>query len=173
MLRAMDKWLPDYLIRKGYRLGQDVVGPRTIYLSFVDHYEPFWGGGDRKQALRRVGEWTDAYMDLFGDLKDSAGGCPKHTFFYPEEEYDADCMVRLADLCRMGAGEVEIHLHHRNDTEEGFRNKLTSFRDRLHQEHGLLGKDDKGRVRYGFIHGNWALCNARPDGDCIRPSSRG
>jgi hypothetical protein len=27
-----------------------------------------------------------------------------------------------------------------------------------------LKKDDRGRITYGFIHGNWALDNSRPDG---------
>jgi hypothetical protein len=35
----------------------------------------------------------------------------------------------------------------------------------LHQRHGLLRKDPvTGQVLYAFIHGNWALCNSRPDG---------
>jgi hypothetical protein len=35
----------------------------------------------------------------------------------------------------------------------------------LHQRHGLLARDRRtGELVYGFIHGNWALDNARPDG---------
>ena len=60
---------------------------------------------------------------------------------------------------------MEAHLHHRNDTEDGLRRKLVEFRDRLSGRHGLLGRDGQGRTRFGFIHGNWALCNSRPDGD--------
>src|SRR4029077_11080954 len=31
--------------------------------------------------------------------------------------------------------------------------------------HGLLSRHrTTGAIMYGFIHGNWALCNARPDG---------
>ena len=98
-------------------------------------------------------------------FRDADGRCPQHTFFYPQEDYDPQILDQLAEFCRAGFGEVEIHLHHRHDTPEGFRQKLTVFRDRLHDDHGLLGTDSGGRVRYGFIHGNWALCNSRPDGD--------
>jgi hypothetical protein len=34
----------------------------------------------------------------------------------------------------------------------------------LFHQHGLLRQDDNGRVTFGFVHGNWALDNARPDG---------
>jgi hypothetical protein len=32
------------------------------------------------------------------------------------------------------------------------------------ERHGLLRKDSDGQIRYGFIHGNWALDNSHPDG---------
>jgi hypothetical protein len=44
------------------------------------------------------------------------------------------------------------------------RERLSWFRDVLFQQHGLLRRDRKGRITFGFIHGNWALDNARPDG---------
>jgi hypothetical protein len=66
------------------------------------------------------------------------------------------------------------------------REKLVRFRDLLHREHGMLGcrksevgsrrsEGERGDCRpptsdlrspvYAFIHGNWSLCNSRPDGD--------
>jgi hypothetical protein len=58
---------------------------------------------------------------------------------------------------------VEIHLHHDNDTSEGLRRKIESFKERL-RKHDLLCRDEKGKIVYGFIHGNWALDNSRKDG---------
>src|SRR5690606_38978244 len=50
------------------------------------------------------------------------------------------------------------------DTAESLEQKLVEFRDALHQQHGLLRRNDRtGQIEYGFIHGNWALCNSRPD----------
>jgi hypothetical protein len=35
----------------------------------------------------------------------------------------------------------------------------------LHEKHGLLSVDkETGEIVYGFIHGNWSLCNSRKDG---------
>src|SRR5439155_815789 len=71
----------------------------------------------------------------------------------------------LAGLCRAGYGEVEIHLHHDNDTAANLRRTLLNFKATLHEQHGLLGRDRRtNEVAYGFIHGNWALDNARSDG---------
>jgi hypothetical protein len=38
------------------------------------------------------------------------------------------------------------------------------FARTLHDRHGLLRQDADGQIRYGFIHGNWALDNSSPDG---------
>jgi hypothetical protein len=37
-------------------------------------------------------------------------------------------------------GEVEIHLHHDNDTPDNMHQTLTRFRDTLAKEHGLLAR---------------------------------
>jgi hypothetical protein len=97
-------------------------------------------------------------------VADSLGRPPQHTFFYPAEEYEPEHLEQLAKLCRSGCGDVEIHLHHDNDTSDHLRETLLEFAATLHDRHGLLGKDSAGRVRYGFIHGNWALDNSRRDG---------
>jgi hypothetical protein len=73
----------------------------------------------------------------------------------------------LAGLCRAGYGEVEVHLHHDNDTAENLRRTLLDFKLALAERHGLLSRDrETGEVAYGFIHGNWALDNSRSDGRC-------
>jgi hypothetical protein len=64
-----------------------------------------------------------------------------------------------------GLGDVDVHLHHHDDTPDLLREKLEQFRDTLFYRHGLLRRDPRtGEIVYGFIHGNWALCNSRPDG---------
>ncbi len=44
-----------------------------------------------------------------------------------------------------------------------FIQKVTEYCRRLTDDHGLLRRQD-GRTVFGFIHGNWALDNSRPDG---------
>jgi hypothetical protein len=164
MFRSADKWLPGYLLSVARR-PRRVSRPRHLVFCIADHFEPFRGGVSREAARQAVAEWVAAYRRVAQSFRDADGRPPQHTFFYPEEDYDPDCLDRLSELCRARSGEVEIHLHHRHDTAEGLRAKLVSFRDRLRGQHGLLGSDAAGVARYGFIHGNWALCNSRPDGD--------
>jgi hypothetical protein len=60
---------------------------------------------------------------------------------------------------------VEVHLHHDHDTAAALRDKLLAFKETLAGRHGLLARRrDTGEVVYGFVHGNWALDNSRPDG---------
>ena len=164
MIRAVDKWLVGYLRSVLQRPG-NVEGPKHLVLCIADHFEPFRGGASKTEARDLVRWWCDSYQKSTDGLLDADGKGPQQTFFYPQEDYDPVCIDLLADLCVRGCGEVEVHLHHRHDTPEGLRSKLTEFRDRLHSGHGLLGCDETGSPRYGFVHGNWALCNSRPDGD--------
>jgi hypothetical protein len=90
---------------------------------------------------------------------------PCHSFFYPAEEYRAEHLDKLASLCRDGYGEIEIHLHHDDDTAENLAKDLRDFANTLHHQHGALSKDpETGEPVYAFIHGNWCLDNSRPDG---------
>lgn len=164
LFKALDKWLVSYL-RSVLLRPRQVSGPCHLLFCVCDHFEPFRGGESRETARRAVRYWLSSYPEAVASYVDADGRVPQHTFFYPQEEYDSEIVDQLAVFCRKGLGEVEIHLHHRHDTAEGFRQKLIAFRDCLHSQHGLLGKDSRGSVRYGFIHGNWALCNSRLDGD--------
>jgi hypothetical protein len=165
MLRAIDKWFAGY-VRSVLARPARVTGARHLLFCFCDHFEPLRHGGDVAAARAGVNDWLASYADGAAGLQDNDGRPPRHTFFYPYEEYDPQILDLLGAFCRRGYGEVEIHLHHRHDTAAGLRDKLETFRDLLHRRHGLLGVNaEDGAVRYGFIHGNWALCNSRPDGD--------
>lgn len=136
-----------------------------VLLCVADHFEPFWGNVSKKTALARVNNWLRTYPESFGNFQDSDGYHPKHTFFFPADEYDADCVNVVAELCHQGFGEMEIHLHHQNDTSKNFRDTLCQFRDLLAFQHRQLAFDPKTqRIRYGFVHGNWTLCNWHGNG---------
>jgi hypothetical protein len=71
----------------------------------------------------------------------------------------------LAALCRQGFGEVEIHLHHDGDNAANLRRTIERHKLLLAERHGLLSRRrNSGEIVYGFIHGDWALDNSRPDG---------
>ena len=132
---------------------------------FVDHFEPMWRGADLATQRARVDRWCRDYRALASTHRDADGRPPQHSFFYPEEEYAEEHLDKLAALCADGYGEIEVHLHHDNDTEANFRQSITRFCRILHERHGALSRaqgDD--RLRFGFIHGNWCLDNSRADG---------
>ncbi len=139
--------------------------PLRIFIAVCDHYEPLWQRPPRHVQDARVSRWVHGYPKAVAGLADSTGRLPQHTFFYPGDEYDAEHVDQIAGLCRAGYGDVEVHLHHRHDTSDTLREKLETYVTKLHDRHGLLEKNAAGQITYGFIHGNWALDNSRPDGD--------
>lgn len=162
MLRNTHLWLPEYL-RTRFK-ARPSGHPVHVLFCLVDHYEPEWGGAPLGTRLARVERWVTEYPKLVAPHRDADGRPPRYTFFYPAEAYHPDVLERLAALCRGGLAEVELHLHHDGDTSDTLRGKL----ERAKQDfvrHGLLSRDRRtGEVRFGFIHGNWALDNSRPDG---------
>lgn len=163
--RGMHRWLLPYLLSTGKRRPPRFDQPVHLLLAICDHYEPKLGKAPPNVASERVRRWVEEYPKQFANFKDSDGRSPRHTFFYPIEEYEPEYLEALAGLCRAGYGEVEIHLHHDNDTADNLRRTLLDFKKLLHERHGLLGKDrETGEIAYGFIHGNWALDNSRSDG---------
>jgi hypothetical protein len=115
--------------------------------------------------MARVQAWVRDYPRLLGGFRDSDGRPPRHTFFYPIEEYDWQEMEAIAGLCREGYGELEVHLHHDNDTAANLRRTLLEYKTMLAERHGMLSRrKSDGQLMYGFVHGNWALDNSRPDG---------
>jgi hypothetical protein len=96
-------------------------------------------------------------------MPDSVGNGPRYTFFFPEEEYHPSLMEPLAEMVREGIADVEVHIHHDGEGRENFVDRISSFCRTLDKEHGLLRKR-AGKLTFGFIHGNWALDNSRPDG---------
>lgn len=165
MLRGVHRWLLPNLLTSPRR---PIPGqPIHVLLAVCDHYEPNRGGASPDKAKGRVRQWVDEYPRLFDRFCDSDGCPPRYSFFYPAEAYQAEYLDMLAGLCRAGYGEVEVHLHHDDDTAENLRRTLLDFKRTLSERHGLLSRDQEtGEVVYGFIHGNWALDNSRADGRC-------
>jgi len=163
--RGLHRWLIPYLLSRSSRRAPRPGEPVELLLCIADHYEPKLGGAAPPQAAARVRRWVEEYPKQFGEFRDSDGRPPRHSFFYPAEEYEPEYLDALAGLCAKGFGEVEMHLHHDNDTAENLRQTLLEFKRTLADRHGLLARDrTTGAVRYAFIHGNWALDNSRRDG---------
>jgi hypothetical protein len=136
---------------------------RHLIFALCDHYEPLWRQPTMKVALGRVQRWLDDYPRLTAEFRDADGKRPQHTFFFPGEEYRPEFFDMLEQLIAADCGEVELHLHHENDTGASFRalvqDHVATFANRGHFPRGA-----DGQPRYAFIHGDWALANGRPDG---------
>jgi len=179
--RGIDRWIGTYFRQSRQRqsrqrqpvatgrIGTPVpeaqAKPVHLLLCIADHYEPQFGKPGAERAAARVQSWVQNYPRLFDRFRDCDGRPPRHTFFFPIDEYDPAHVDGIASLCRAGLGEVEIHHHHDNDTDHALRQRLGEFTKLFRTRHGLLPHDKRtGELRYGFVHGNWALDNSRPDG---------
>jgi hypothetical protein len=160
-LRGMDPITFASAVVAGYRL---VPHPIHVFICVADHFEPDWKSASTSTQDERVARWVNDYPYSVEAYSDSRGRPPQHTFFCPIECYRPEVIEDLSQLVWSGYGDIEVHLHHEDDYAERLRELLQLSIEVLHSRHGLLSKDRAGAVRYGFIHGNWALDNSHPEG---------
>jgi len=158
-------WGPSYIRQRLRQITQRAAPPlERIWLTIADHYEPKWRRADLSTAQSRVALWRAAWPEIARRCRpDSLGNAPRYTFFFPEEEYHPTLMEPLAEMVHEEIADVEVHLHHDGEGRQNFVDRISTFCKTLHNEHGLLRKRN-GKLTFGFIHGNWALDNSRPDG---------
>jgi hypothetical protein len=159
--RNAQLWLPGLIRSRLTRPAFD--GPVTVWLLFADHYEPRWRQADLATARTRVDAWSRRWPAIARQHLDHFGRPAQYTFFYPEEEYHPDLLDPLAALAQQGVADVEVHIHHDREGEAHFVDRIGAFVEHLRTRHGLLREHD-GHTAFGFIHGNWALDNAHPNG---------
>jgi hypothetical protein len=162
--KQLQHWFGGYVRYMGEkRTAQSVVGPRHVVFTFCDHWEPLWNEVSDDQGTARVRAWREGYPALAEQFVDADGVHPQHSFFFPGEQYRSAWIDSLAELARMRLGEVELHLHHDGDTPASLERDIRRYLADL-ARHGHLSRDEDGRLRYGFIHGNWCLANSAADG---------
>jgi hypothetical protein len=161
--KQLHRWLGGYLSHVVRRPRPATTGTRHLLFAFCDHWEPLWGNVSREHGDARVDAWEEQYPRMVNGFRDADGKPPRHSFFFPGEQYQKTWLDQLANLARQGYGEVEFHLHHDGDTRDTLKRDLGQYLSAF-SEHGHLTRDKNGRLRYGFIHGNWCLANARDDG---------
>jgi hypothetical protein len=161
--RHAEIWMAPYLwsrLRKNLRRGRS----KRLWVTVTDHFEPLGMGASQETALGRVARWRDRWPRIADDApRDADQQRPQYSFFYPQEEYSRELLDGIAEIVRLGVADVEVHLHHDQEQRDCFIQKVTEYCRRLTDDHGLLRQMD-GRTAFGFIHGNWALDNSRPDG---------
>ena len=144
--------------------------PAHLIIALADHFEPSsipghdMGYAPAEVQDQRVEIWSNEYPRNFARFRDSDGRPFVHTYFYPAEQYESARVEKLAQLCRSGWGEIEIHLHHgvgSPATADETRRQILSFRDALSERHGALAYEQGSSTpKYIFVHGNFALANS-------------
>jgi hypothetical protein len=167
-------WLPAYCWQRLFRRPSR-GRPIHLIICVADHFEPsIVPNGEmvyahRDEQERRLERWCRGYPKAVQDFPDSDGKLFCHTYFFPAEQYQESQIDRLADFCKQGWGEIEIHLHHGvegPDTSENARRQLVEFRDRLVSRGCLSQMDGGDQPRYAFVHGNFALANSARNRYC-------
>lgn len=163
--REAQVWLPAYcrdLLRRRLTSRPPV---QRLWVAICDHFEPLFATSDENLAAVRVAAWRQNWPGLAQRHRDSTGRPPQYSFFYPQEEYRPNLLEPLAEMVRLGLGDVEIHIHHGGEGRDEFIHRMSGFQHVLHDRHGLLRRNGStGKLSFGFIHGNWCLDNSNPDG---------
>ncbi len=155
--RYAENWFWPYVWDRLTR--SHLAPPQRVWVAVMDHHEPFRATRDGNVAAARIAYWRRHWPEVAARQTDHRGRPAQYCFFYPQEDYRPEIIEPLAEIQRLGLGDVEIHIHHDRDTEASFLEKMETFLEQLEHNHGLLRRDATGR-RFGFIHGNWALDNS-------------
>jgi len=159
--RNAQLWLPGYV--RSRLNARRVPGGGRVWVAIADHWEPYWQRPSDQIAAQRAALWVKQWPEIARRHCDSSGRAPQYTFFYPQEEYQPHILDSLAELKQAAIADVDVHIHHDGEGQQNFVDRMSGFIEALSHRHGLL-RVSNGRPVFGFIHGNWALDNSRPDG---------
>lgn len=151
-------WMPAY-VASFLRKAPKPEGPVHLMVLITDHFEPNHGSANDTVAERRINRWMKAYPEMASKFMDADGRHPRYTWFYPPH-HDKRFLAELSALSYKGWGEVEMHLHHEDDTSESLAGKIEECKD-YYSTHGVFAPVGTPRdLKFGFIHGMWALDNS-------------
>lgn len=162
MSQRIDLWMPAYIASAPARaVARRERANRLTHVMFLvcDHFEPRHGIRDPRQAQERMQSWHAGYARLQARCRDAFGHVPLHTFFYPPH-HGEEHLSELARWAYEGFGEVELHYHHQNDTSATLQRDLQGVLDLYNRWGLLLESGISPRRNFGFVHGDWALCNS-------------
>lgn len=145
-------WLPQHIIQQ-FKTREVSAVPQHIIFMIADHFEP---GED----MARLENWLKSYRNLASKHRDADGVHPKHTFFYPSEQFNPEKVRKITQLCQEGFGEIELHLHHFNDNSLSLTQKLIRGIKDFTGYGWMITQNDSSSAHFAFVHGNWALDNS-------------
>ena len=111
--KNLDAWLGGYARHLAANIVKpSVEGPRHLLFAICDHYEPLFDTSTTAIGDARVRAWEEGYPAIHGRFRDADGRPPRHSFFFPGEQYLPRWMDVLAKLTKDDLGEVELHEAH-------------------------------------------------------------
>lgn len=163
MIKNFHIWGLSLIYQKLNRIfnGFNCYKTKHIIFCMADHFEPRWNNASPDKEKERLRRWVEMYPQLAFAHRDSNGRPIQHTWFYAAEEYNSSHLEELSKLCSQGFGEIELHIHHGNDTPEGFKQKLEQAKSDFSRHGALVTQHNPPQYAFGFIHGNFALNNSR------------
>ena len=164
LTRNSQIWAPGYIKQRVRRHVGRSVPLERIWVTIADHYEPMWGGASLETAQSRVSLWRSAWPDNCEAVPARYRWEPTQIYFLLSGGGIPPTLIEpLAEMVSDGIADIEVHIHHDGEGRQNFIDRITRFCKILHGDHGVLRKRN-GKLTFGFIHGNWALDNSRPDG---------
>ena len=160
--RRVDLWLPTYAMTALFRaLAKRQRRKRLTHLMFLvcDHFEPRHGITSEDQPTSRLQAWQNEYTSFQAQCQREFGTSPLHTWFYPPH-HGIQHLAGLSEMVFDGLGEVELHYHHQDDTDESLRCDLKKVIADYQRWGFLLESGITPKSAFGFIHGDWALGNS-------------
>ena len=163
--RGLDRWIIPYLAR-GHRPRSGPRGPIHVLICIADHFEPRAGGasaGSGAAQGREMGARLSRAVRQFP--RQRRADAPPHVLL-PDRGVRSRASRRpgraLPGRLRRGRGASAPRQRHGREPPQDLAGRP---RNVFARRHGLLSRDRRtGQLAYGFIHGNWALDNSRPDG---------
>src|SRR5690554_4501913 len=99
--RQLQYWLAAY-IRGLFRKAPAAPGPVHVMVCIADHFEPAWNNVDLERERARMDVWMRRLPSIATRHRDADGMPLRYTFFFPIEQYRAEHLDKLADLCGRG-----------------------------------------------------------------------
>lgn len=160
-----DSWIRGYIryeFNKRRYIKKEPPKPIHIIFLIVDHFEPKWQTPTKEEEHNRIMSWIEKFPKIASKHLDGDGKHPQYTWFYPFHEYSVDNLQNLSKLCYEGFGEIELHLHHLDNTHTGLEEKLNRAKELFSSHGALITCEKEPKKIYGFIHGMFALDNSIP-----------
>jgi len=164
------RWVFPYLRSGQFLKRKKAIGPDPVHVLFLmaDHFEPSYGNVYPKRQMERIEQWKTRYPETIHGFKDWEGRSPQYTWFYFGEEEGH--LRSLSELCFMGLGDIELHIHHGPEdwipyywkkwTQDGFVDLIEKQKELYSRYGALITAEETPQQIFGFIHGMFALDNS-------------